>query len=243
MPLIGLILLAVAVIVAVELVLANKGAITVHLWKWDYNIHAWGMAAWGAAILFVALLGWWMIWRGSARRLRRRRERRVLAAENEELAQRVDAAETSDVQPVTGESNRRGRFGRREEAAAAGATAAGAAAADQRDWGRTTTSTAAGDPTRANAAPAEESTRAYAPNTGGDQTRAYPTPAAGGAPNEQHRGVAAPAGEPDQTQAIRRDEATSAYPAPAANPYPEAPDAPSTYPGHPQLTDEPPTST
>jgi hypothetical protein len=126
MLLLGLLLLAVAVVVGVELVLANRAPMTIHLWNWDWNVHAYGLAAWGGAIVLVGMLGLLMMSSAAARKRRLRRERRELAAENRDLSVRAERAER--VARGEAPAGRGRRFGRRRlereqerEAAAAGA--------------------------------------------------------------------------------------------------------------------------
>jgi hypothetical protein len=134
MLLLGLLLLAVAVVVGVELVLANRAPTTMHLWNWDWNVHAYGLAAWGGAVVLVAMLGLLMMSSSAARKRRLRRERRELAAENRDLSVRAERAERIARGEVP--AGRGGRFGRRRrlerererEAEAAGTP--GALAAD-----------------------------------------------------------------------------------------------------------------
>jgi hypothetical protein len=128
MLLLGLLLLAVAVVVGVELVLANRAPMTIHLWNWDWNVHAYGLAAWGGAIVLVGMLGLLMMSSAAGRKRRLRRERRELAAENRDLSVRAERAER--VARGEAPAGRGRRFGRRRqlereqerEAAAAGAS-------------------------------------------------------------------------------------------------------------------------
>lgn len=130
MLLLGLLLLAAAVVVGVELVLANRAPITMHLWNWDWNVHAYGLAAWGGAIVLVGILGLLMMSSAAGRKRRLRRERRELAAENRDLSVRAERAER--VQRGEAPGGRGRGFGRRrrlereqeQEAAAAGAPGA-----------------------------------------------------------------------------------------------------------------------
>ncbi|MEP7019489.1 MAG: hypothetical protein ABI808_02475 [Pseudonocardiales bacterium] len=96
MIILGLLLLAVAAVTAVELIVANDNAqITVHMWRWSWTVDAFWLAVAGAAILAVALLGLLMLKAGSGRERRLRRERRQLARENRELAKRAEVAEAA----------------------------------------------------------------------------------------------------------------------------------------------------
>ncbi|MDQ2748924.1 MAG: hypothetical protein M3Y44_05290 [Actinomycetota bacterium] len=101
MIILGLLLLAAAIVAAVELIVANDGApITVHMWRWSWTVDAFWLAVTGAAILAAALLGLLMLRAGSKRQRRLRRERRQLANENRQLAKRAEVAEATDEQPV-----------------------------------------------------------------------------------------------------------------------------------------------
>ncbi|PZS20321.1 MAG: hypothetical protein DLM57_01860 [Pseudonocardiales bacterium] len=98
MMVLGILLLAAAVVVAVELVLANHAhdsEINVHMWRWTWHFDALWLAVLGAAILVVAVLGLAMMRAGGRRARRLRRERRELAAENRRLAERADVAESA----------------------------------------------------------------------------------------------------------------------------------------------------
>ncbi len=93
MVLLGLILLAGAVVVAVELILANRAEISVTMWNQTWHLDKFWLAVAGAAILLVGLLGLALMRAGAARSWRIRRERRELAAENRRLNQHVAANE------------------------------------------------------------------------------------------------------------------------------------------------------
>lgn len=101
MIILGLLLLAVALVAAVELIVANDDAkIAVDMWRWSWTVDAFWLAVAGAAILAVALLGLWMLKAGSRRERRLRRERRELAKENRQLSERAEVAEATDSGPV-----------------------------------------------------------------------------------------------------------------------------------------------
>ena len=128
MLLLGLLLLAVAVVVGVELVLANRAPMTIHLWNWDWNVHAYGLAAWGGAIVLVAVLGLLMMSSAAGRKRRLRRERRELAAENRDLSVRADRAErVARGEVPAGRGRRVGRRRRQEQEREAEAAAASGA--------------------------------------------------------------------------------------------------------------------
>jgi uncharacterized integral membrane protein len=100
MIVLGLIFLAVAVVAAIELVIANDDAqVTVHMWRWSWTVDPYWLAVAGAAILVVGVLGLWMLRAGGKRGRRLRRERRELRAENRQLAKRVEKVEPA--QPPT----------------------------------------------------------------------------------------------------------------------------------------------
>lgn len=103
MIILGLLFLAVAAVGAVELILANNGTFTFHMWRWAWQIDAFWLAVAGAAILLVALLGLGLL-KSSGRRARSvRRERKDLKAENRRLAERADVAEARPGAPASGQ--------------------------------------------------------------------------------------------------------------------------------------------
>jgi hypothetical protein len=97
MMLVGLILLAAAVVGAVELALANRVTITVHMWNGTWHVEAAWLALAGAVLLLAAVIGLTFIRLGGARAHRLRRERRELAAENRMLAERARRADDGEV--------------------------------------------------------------------------------------------------------------------------------------------------
>lgn len=106
MIILGLIFLAVAVVAAIELVIANDDAqVTVHMWRWSWTVDPFWLAVVGAAILAVALVGLWMLRAGGKRGRRLRRERRELRAENRRLAKRVEKVQPAQA-PLTGSTPR-----------------------------------------------------------------------------------------------------------------------------------------
>ncbi len=106
MIVLGLIFLAVAVVAAIELVVANDNAqVTVHMWRWSWTVDPFWLAVVGAAILVVALLGLWMLRAGGKRGRRLRRERRELRAENRRLAKRAEKVQPAQA-PLTGDAPR-----------------------------------------------------------------------------------------------------------------------------------------
>lgn len=94
--LIGLLLLAAAAVAGIELVLANRDTVTVRMWNASWNVEAFWLAAAGAALLLVALIGLAALRLGAARRRRLRRRQRELAEENRVLAERARRAEVAD---------------------------------------------------------------------------------------------------------------------------------------------------
>ena len=134
MIILGLILLAAAVVAAVELVIANDDAqVAVHMWKWTWTVDAFWLAVAGAVILAVALLALTFLRAGSKRGRRLRRERRELRAENRRLAKKVDRGQPAH-EPVTdgnaGPAERDGAVASGDQAATPG-YAPGYAPADQ----------------------------------------------------------------------------------------------------------------
>jgi uncharacterized integral membrane protein len=94
----GLLVLAAAAVGGVELVLANRDPVVVHMWNWTWHVDAFWLAVIGAVVITAIwlALGAMRVGFGHTRRLRR--ERRELAAENRELAKRARSAEA---RPVT----------------------------------------------------------------------------------------------------------------------------------------------
>lgn len=86
MVILGLILVAAAVVAIVEGILANTGVVTVHMWGWTWHFELFWAMVCGIGIAVAALLGLWLITAGTTRGYRVRRDRRMLARENERLA-------------------------------------------------------------------------------------------------------------------------------------------------------------
>jgi flagellar biosynthesis/type III secretory pathway M-ring protein FliF/YscJ len=85
MFILGLLILAAAVVFSVELILANREQLTIHLWNWTWNADAFWLAVAGAILLFAAVVAFGMM-RISATRMRRMRtEHRMLLAEREQM--------------------------------------------------------------------------------------------------------------------------------------------------------------
>lgn len=177
MVLLGLLLLAAAVVVAIEFILANRGPVTIKLWGWSWhNQDAYWLAVSGAIILVAAVIGLALMKAGGARQWRLRRERRDLAKENKRLNAR--SGRTDQPEQVTHE---RGSSTPQRTAAA---EPAASAAYQQR-----------AEPTSAAPQPrsAEEQRAPAAPSPGNAAPGAGtypPAPAAGGYPQ--------PSGEPYQ---------------------------------------------
>jgi uncharacterized integral membrane protein len=111
MILVGLILLAAAVVGAVELALANRGSIAVHMWNGTWHVEAAWLALAGAVLLLAAVIGLMMMRAGGGRARRLRRERAELAAENRMLAERArrvddgEVLDSGDPYPVMGDGS------------------------------------------------------------------------------------------------------------------------------------------
>lgn len=105
MIILGILFLAAAAVAAVELIVANNandGQVTLHMWRWAWQLDAFWLAVIGAAILFVALLGLGLL-KSSGRRARRvRRERKDLTVQNRLLSERADVAEAKHAAPTNG---------------------------------------------------------------------------------------------------------------------------------------------
>lgn len=107
MIILGLLLVAAAAVIAVEMIVANDGQIAVHMWRWTFDVQAFWLAVTGAALIVACLLGLMLLQAGGRRARRLRRERRALAAESRDLAEenrrlseRADAAEPKRSAPA-----------------------------------------------------------------------------------------------------------------------------------------------
>lgn len=118
MVILGLLLLAAAVVVGIEVIIANTGPLTMHLWGWTWTWDAFWLAVGGAVILLVGIVGLACIQAGALRSRRLRRERRALADENRRLAARADDADRDQIERERLERERAERV-RAERAAAA----------------------------------------------------------------------------------------------------------------------------
>jgi len=81
----GLLVLAAAVVFSVELVLANRAQITFHMWSGTWHVDMFWVAVAGAVLLFAAAIAFGFM-RISLTRMRRMRvEHRMLLAEREQM--------------------------------------------------------------------------------------------------------------------------------------------------------------
>jgi hypothetical protein len=136
----GLLILAAAAVAAVELIVANRAPINLHMWNWTWHLDAFWLAVAGAVIITAAWLALGMMRLGFGHSRKIRRERKQLAAENRALAERAaksgatparthapaaaplaaqsnggtgqHAAPVAGQQPNTADGERRGLFGR-----------------------------------------------------------------------------------------------------------------------------------
>lgn len=106
----GLLVLAAAVVGSVELILANRQPVTLHMWNWTWHMDMFWVAVIGAALITAAWLALGAMRVAAMHQVRLRRERRELAAENERLAARVQHVQGADAK--TGRSH----FGRNRPA-------------------------------------------------------------------------------------------------------------------------------
>lgn len=113
MVLLGLILLAAAVVAAVELILANRSSVSVSMWDWHWQMDKFWLAVVGAGILLAAVIGLGLMRSGFARSWRLRRERRELAAENRRLAEQSAMADAPREETVVPEGRVREPVGQR----------------------------------------------------------------------------------------------------------------------------------
>jgi uncharacterized membrane protein YciS (DUF1049 family) len=91
----GLLVLAAAVIGGVELGLANRQPVVLRMWNWTWHIDAFWLAVIGVGVIVMALIGLGTARLGLRHTLRMRRERRDLAAENARLADRARAMDAA----------------------------------------------------------------------------------------------------------------------------------------------------
>src|ERR1700722_13933039 len=101
----GLLVLAAAVVGGVELVLANRQPVVLSMWNWTWHIDAFCLAVIGAGLVVLAGIGLGAARLGLRHTRRLRRERRELAAENARLAERARSAEANRAsRPVIAEN-------------------------------------------------------------------------------------------------------------------------------------------
>lgn len=89
----GLLVLAAAVVGSVELILANRQPVTLHMWNWTWHLDMFWVAVIGAVLITAAWLALGAMRIAARHQVRLRRERRELAKENERLAARVQGAD------------------------------------------------------------------------------------------------------------------------------------------------------
>jgi len=92
MIIVGFVLLAAAAVIAVALVVQNPATVTVHAFKWSWDVDLRWLFVAGLALTAIGLLGLAMMRVGSAHYLRLRRDRKLLAAENQRLIERAGAS-------------------------------------------------------------------------------------------------------------------------------------------------------
>jgi hypothetical protein len=98
----GLLVLAAAVVGSVELILANQQPLTVHMWNWTWHVDAFWLAVIGAVLVTAAWLALGVMRVAFVHTMRLRRERLELAAENKRLAAKVRPVEEKAARPVVG---------------------------------------------------------------------------------------------------------------------------------------------
>src|SRR5262249_1379973 len=82
MIVVGFVLFAAAIVIAVALIAQNPATVTVHAFDATWNVDMRWLLVAGLALTAIGLLGLSMMRLGSARYMRLRGERRALAAEN-----------------------------------------------------------------------------------------------------------------------------------------------------------------
>ena len=100
MIVLGLILVAAAVAVAVLLIAQSTMYITISSLGWHLTVHAYWLVVAGIVLTAAVLLGLTLVRGATARSVRLRRERRALAHENEMLAEAVARQDTVAGSPV-----------------------------------------------------------------------------------------------------------------------------------------------
>ncbi|HEY7047965.1 MAG TPA: LapA family protein [Jatrophihabitantaceae bacterium] len=100
MIIVGFVLLAAAAAVAIALIVQNPATVTVHAFKWSWDVDMRWLIVAGLALTAIGLLGLAMMRLGGAHYARLRRERKALAYENKRLvAEQANAAPTDDRPP------------------------------------------------------------------------------------------------------------------------------------------------
>lgn len=95
MIIVGFVLLAAAVVAAVALIVQNPATVTVHAFKWSWNVDMRWLIVAGLALTAIGLLGLAMMRLGSAHYGRLRRERKALAYENKRLVAEQAVAQSA----------------------------------------------------------------------------------------------------------------------------------------------------
>jgi uncharacterized integral membrane protein len=103
MIIVGFVLLAAAAVVAVALIVQNPATVTVHAFKWSWDVDVRWLVVAGLALTAIGLLGLAMMRLGGARHTRLRRERKALAFENKRLV----AEQAASAQAATTPGNDR----------------------------------------------------------------------------------------------------------------------------------------
>jgi uncharacterized integral membrane protein len=91
MMIVGFILLAAAAVLAVALIVQNSSTVTVHAFKWSWDVEMRWLIVAGLALSVIGLLGVAMMRIGDSYNQLLRGERSALAAENKRLAKRAGA--------------------------------------------------------------------------------------------------------------------------------------------------------
>ena len=91
----GLLILAAAVVFGIEFVIANDSQVTFKLWNQTWSMDAFWLGVMGAGFLLAVVIAVGLMRMSVARSTRMRAERRELAAENERLAARSKHSATA----------------------------------------------------------------------------------------------------------------------------------------------------